>query len=169
MLFILISDIFLFQTAQVYLKLNRRTEAEAEYMKLLDRNADNRQYYVGLEEARDLHNKGEDAKLQLYDELRVKYPRSTLIRRIPLNYATSENFRLRVDNYLRHALHKGAPPLFVDLRSLYSDIDKVAIIENLLLSYVTNLKAFERFSEIGNEIFLGLILLKLFLPFSNYK
>ena len=129
-------------------------------MKLLDRNADKREYYIGLEEARDLHLYGEDAKLQLYDDLRVKYPRSTLVRRIPLNYATGDNFRLRVDYYLRHALHKGVPPLFVDLRSMYSDNDKVAIIENLLLSYVTNLKLFERFSETGNAILSSFFLIQ---------
>merc|ERR1712071_705262 len=38
------------------------------------------------------------------------------------------------------------PPLFVDLRSLYTDADKVTTIEELLLSYVTHLSENERFS-----------------------
>ena len=125
-------------------------EAENEYRKLLKRNPDNRQYYLGLEEARCLNF--ELPKLHLYAELRETFPRSTLARRIPLNYATGERFRDLVDKYLRHALHKGAPPLFVDLRSLYSDSTKVAIIEELLLGYVTHLTSCERFDAAGQSI-----------------
>lgn len=134
--------------AQLYLKLNRRLEAEDEYRKLLNRNPDNRQYYFGLEEARELVD--EESKLQLYAELRESYPRSMLARRIPLNYASGDKFRSLVDKYLRHALHKGAPPLFVDLRSLYAQPGKSAIIEELLLGYVASLTKCERFDETGD-------------------
>ena len=103
-----------------------------------------------MEEARDLSE--EVAKLQFYTELCEEYPRSTLARRIPLNYATGDRFRILVDQYLRRALHKGAPPLFVDLRSLYIDNAKVAVIEELLLSYVTHLAEQERFSLEGMRI-----------------
>lgn len=133
--------------AQLYLKIGKKSSAETEYRKLLKRNPDNRQYYLGLEEARDLTE--EVARLQFYTELCEEYPRSTLARRIPLNYATGERFRILVGQYLRRALHKGAPPLFVDLRSLYCDSDKVVIIEELLLSYVTHLGEHERFSQEG--------------------
>lgn len=54
-----------------------------------------------------------------------------------------------VDKYLRQGLHKGVPPLFVDLRSLYKDSKKVVIIESLLLSYVESLSANRRFSSTG--------------------
>lgn len=133
--------------AQLYLKLGRKSDAEAEYRKLLNRNAENRQYYLGLEEARGLVD--EESKLKLYAELRELYPRSTLARRIPLNYATGENFRTLADQYLQRALHKGAPPLFVDLRSLYKQPGKAAIIEELLLGYVENLTKSERFGASG--------------------
>lgn len=62
---------------------------------------------------------------------------------------TGEEFRLMVDKYLRQGLHKGVPPLFVDLRSLYKDSEKVVIIENLLLSYVESLTTSRRFSSSG--------------------
>lgn len=42
---------------------------------------------------------------------------------------------------MRHALHKGVPPLFVDLRPLYADPEKVKIIEALALGFVESLKA----------------------------
>lgn len=134
-------------SAQLYLKLERFSEAEAEYHKLLNRNPDNRQYYLGLEQARGL--KDDQAKLQLYLELQELYPRSMLCRRIPLHYAVGDQFRVLVDKYLRAALHKGAPPLFVDLRSLYASTEKVAIIEELLLGYVSSLTKCEKFDENG--------------------
>jgi len=59
-------------------------------------------------------------------------------------------FRLLVDKYLRQGLHKGVPPLFVDLRSLYKDPEKVDIIERLVLLYVDALQKVGRFSEGGN-------------------
>ena len=134
-------------SAQLYLKLDRLKDAEEEYRKLLKRNPDNRQYYFGLEEARGLTS--EDQKLQLYAELRESFPRAMLARRIPLSYASGEKFRSLVDQYLRHALHKGAPPLFVDLRSLYAHPGKAAIIEELLLGYIASLIKCERFDEKG--------------------
>ena len=133
--------------AQLYLKLDRKRESEVEYRKLLKRNSENRDYYLGLEEAKSSYD--EEQKLMLYAELREVFPRSTLARRIPLNYATGDNFRKLVDQYLRRALHKGAPPLFVDLRSLYVQPGKAAIIEELLLGYVENLTKFERFDSHG--------------------
>ena len=36
-----------------------------------------------------------------------------------------ENFKTYADRVMRHALHKGVPPLFVNLRSLYKDPEKV--------------------------------------------
>lgn len=58
-------------------------------------------------------------------------------------------FKKEVDHYLRRGLHKGVPPLFVDLRSLYKDKSKVTIIEELMDKYVTSLNESGRFSEEG--------------------
>jgi hypothetical protein len=44
-------------------------------------------------------------------------------------------------------LHKGVPPLFVDLRSLYTDQNKVDIIQSLILQYKDALKAHCHFSD----------------------
>lgn len=41
---------------------------------------------------------------------------------------------------MRDGFHKGIPPLFVDLKSLYHDKEKVKIIEDLLQSYLVALK-----------------------------
>lgn len=62
---------------------------------------------------------------------------------------SGEEFRILVDKYLRQGLHKGVPPLFVDLRSLYKDPEKVDIIQKLVLQYVDALQKVCRFSEEG--------------------
>ena len=48
-------------------------------------------------------------------------------------------------------LFKGVPPLFVDLRSLYKDQDKVKIIQTLVLQYKEALKAHGHFSDEDKE------------------
>lgn len=51
-----------------------------------------------------------------------------------------ESFKNLVDTYLRKELRKGVPPLFVVLRPLYSDPEKVKIIEELVTGYEQNLR-----------------------------
>lgn len=48
-------------------------------------------------------------------------------------------------------LHKGVPPLFVNLRSLYTNKEKVEIIESLVIEYKEALKAHEHFSDREKE------------------
>lgn len=62
---------------------------------------------------------------------------------------SGETFKKEVDLYLRRGLHKGVPPLFVDLRSLYKNKEKVTIIEQLLEQYVEALSKSGRFSDNG--------------------
>lgn len=54
-----------------------------------------------------------------------------------------------MDAYLRKGLHKGVPPLFVDLRSLYKVQFKADTIQDLVLSYVEQLKKTGHFSQAG--------------------
>ena len=60
-----------------------------------------------------------------------------------------ESFRELVDAYLKKALRKGIPPLFVDLRPLYKDEEHVRVIENLCLNYATCLKSEEGAFDVG--------------------
>ena len=62
-----------------------------------------------------------------------------------------DSFRELVDTYLKKALRKGVPPLFVDLRPLYKDPKKAAIIEELCLNYANSLKSDEESFEAGGE------------------
>lgn len=65
---------------------------------------------------------------------------------INLMFVLGDLFRKEVDEYMRRGFHKGIPPLFVDLKSLYQDKEKVRIIEDLLQSYLVALKTTGCFS-----------------------
>lgn len=127
------------------LELMRYKEAELLYRELLMRNPENTMYYAKLQEALQLSTSSE--KLKMFTEFQELFPRALAPRRLPLNFATGDEFRILVDKYLRQGLHKGVPPLFVDLRSLYKDPEKVDVIQRLVLQYVDALQKVGRFSE----------------------
>ena len=68
-----------------------------------------------------------------------RFPRAHVPKRLPLNYASGENFEELIDVYLRNALLKGVPPLFTDIRSLYVDKTKIETIQRLMLGYLKNI------------------------------
>ncbi|OAD61407.1 N-alpha-acetyltransferase 15, NatA auxiliary subunit [Eufriesea mexicana] len=127
------------------LQLQQYAEAAQVYKELLNINPENTTYYARLAEA-ERHAKPEEtlAMLQRYEEL---FPRALAPRRLQLNYAMGDEFKALVDRYLRRGLHKGVPPLFVNLRSLYVNQQKVDIIQSLVLEYKEALKAHGHFSD----------------------
>uniref|UniRef100_A0A2A4IU32 Uncharacterized protein n=1 Tax=Heliothis virescens TaxID=7102 RepID=A0A2A4IU32_HELVI len=95
-------------------------------------------YYEKLIEAKQLVTPEE--KVAFFDVYKKEYPRAIAPRRLQLTEAVAQPvFEQLVDEYLRHGLHKGIPPLFVDLRSLYSDQSKADTIEKLILQYLEHL------------------------------
>ncbi|XP_050299947.1 N-alpha-acetyltransferase 15, NatA auxiliary subunit [Anthonomus grandis grandis] len=131
--------------ASLHLRLEHFGKAAAIYGELIQRNPENTLYYKKLIEAQQLTNQNEIVKF--YQKYAKKFPRASPPRRLPLNYATGEQFRVLVDEYMRKALTKGVPPLFVDLRNLYTDPQKVQIIQELALGYVESLKKVNKYSE----------------------
>uniref|UniRef100_A0AAR5PIA3 N-alpha-acetyltransferase 15, NatA auxiliary subunit n=1 Tax=Dendroctonus ponderosae TaxID=77166 RepID=A0AAR5PIA3_DENPD len=129
----------------LHLRLADWKKAEEIYEELIDRNPENILYYKKLIEAKRLTS--ESDIIDFYGKYAEKFPRSMPPKRLPLNYATGEQFRVLVDQYMRKALTKGVPPLFVDLRSLYKDGQKVQIIEELVLGYVQSLEKGNKYSE----------------------
>jgi tetratricopeptide (TPR) repeat protein len=126
------------------LKLGRNEEAEKAYQTLLDRNSEYRAYFDGLEKALGLSrsNEADIAKLKdLYESYANKSERNDAPRRIPLEFLTGDDFKTAVDQYLRRKLNKGVPSTFPNIKSLYRDPKKKAIIEELVLGYATEKKA----------------------------
>jgi peptide alpha-N-acetyltransferase len=109
--------------AKYLLQLGHRKEAESIYAELLGRNHENHEYYQMMEQARGAET--ETDRLRIYTELQERFPRAQAPRRLPLNFLTGEEFESRLHKHVSNALRKGVPPLFVDLRPLYSVPEKV--------------------------------------------
>ncbi|CAG8471960.1 12678_t:CDS:10, partial [Acaulospora colombiana] len=140
--------------AQFLLKLNRLEEAEKAYEELIENNPDCYNYYEGLVELRsvshhadDLTSEQEEKLVSMYKDLAQKYPKSNTIKFFPLLHITGEGFRVAVDNYMRAALRKGIPSLFVNVKKLYKDPQKEIIIERLVEEYLQNLKNHGTFAQ----------------------
>ncbi|XP_070553999.1 N-alpha-acetyltransferase 15, NatA auxiliary subunit-like [Ptychodera flava] len=131
-------------SAELNLKLNKFKEAEALYHDLTARNPENHEYYSCLEKA--VRPANDEERLDLYKKIGALYPRAEAPRRLALNFTKGDVFEGLIDAYLRRAIHKGVPPLFVNLKSLYKDSEKVQIIEKLALSYLDSLEKNYTFS-----------------------
>ncbi|KAL5275161.1 NAA15 family protein [Megaselia abdita] len=122
-----------------------KQEAVPIYESLIKRNPENVQYYEKYFEAKEMTTEKE--RLESFKKFRELYPYALCPRRLPLNNATGDEFRKLIDEYLRRGLRKGIPPLFVTIRALYSDTDKMKIVENLIIEYYENLKSSGHFSK----------------------
>jgi tetratricopeptide (TPR) repeat protein len=130
--------------AKYLLALGRNEEAEKAYRVLLSRNNEYRAYFDGLETALGL-DKSNEADIQKLSELYQSYadknPRNDAARRIPLEFLKGEAFKTAVDQYLRGKLGRGVPSTFPNIKSLYQDAEKQAVIEELVLGYASEKNA----------------------------
>ncbi|GJJ69727.1 N-alpha-acetyltransferase 15/16, NatA auxiliary subunit [Entomortierella parvispora] len=143
--------------AQFLLALGRQQEAEAAYRTLISHNPDNFAYIDGLQKSLGLGNKSLTAEEEaivvgMFQELQKEYPRSNAAKRLPLRYASGDSFASIADEYLRSMLRKGVPSLFVNLKTLYSDKTKEAVIEKLALGYLAALDKSKGFDHSGSIV-----------------
>ncbi|RIA85284.1 NMDA receptor-regulated protein 1-domain-containing protein [Glomus cerebriforme] len=141
------------------LKLERYQEAEEAYGDLIADNPDCYDYYNGLLSASkinteintsELSSEQREKILGIWQTLTTKYPKSNLLKRLPLQYTTDERFKEEVDKYMQAALRKGVPSLFVNLKKLYVDPIKEIIVEKLVEEYLQNLKTHNTFTKSSN-------------------
>nr|CAD1823315.1 unnamed protein product [Ananas comosus var. bracteatus] len=128
------------QMASILLKLGHLEEAEKLFRSLLVMNADNYQYFIGIQKCLGLYSeKGQYSSEEiehldeLYKSLRDNYHWSSAVKRIPLDFLQGDKFREAADNYVRPLLTKGVPSLFSDLSPLYEQPGKASILEDLFL------------------------------------
>ncbi|KAF2264469.1 N-alpha-acetyltransferas-like protein 15 [Lojkania enalia] len=129
--------------AKYLLELGKNKEAEQAYRKLLGRNSEYRAYFDGLEKALGLARSDQvshEELLALYDSYAEKNNRNDASRRIPLDFLQGDAFRTAADKYLRRMLNKGVPSLFPNIKSVYEDPAKKAIVEDLVLGYASEKK-----------------------------
>lgn len=135
---------------ELNLKLNQNEKATKYFDQLIQRNPENTLYYQKLLEAKGIYTP--DDLTAFYMKYSLLYPKAVPPQRLALNEASDEIFTRLVDEYMRKALSKGVPPLFVDLRNLYHDTEKVKIIQKLMLQYVDALSKVRKYSntEVNN-------------------
>lgn len=121
--------------AKYLLALGRKKEAEKAYRALLERNAEYRAYFEGLQAALELRDTDVDSLKALYDEYAKKNPRGDAARRIPLDFLHGDDFREAADRYLQHMLRKGIPSTLANVKALYSDAAKRETIQGLVEGY----------------------------------
>ncbi|CAG0918861.1 unnamed protein product, partial [Notodromas monacha] len=132
----------------LYMQLSRKGAAEEVFRKLLSRNPDNKEYYRKLESSLGLEDVA--TRLKFYELEQKKFGRALPPKRLPLDFTSGATFEKLVSEYLKRALTKGVPPLFLDLRPLYKDAEKVKIIENLVLRYCVSLKTHDSYDGEGS-------------------
>jgi tetratricopeptide (TPR) repeat protein len=135
--------------ANLHILLGEPETAGQIYKELISRNPENWAYYQGFEKAMSLEDKS-DERLKLYKDVLELFPRASMPKRLPLNFTKDNVFRELIDDYLKKALRKGVPPSFVSLKSVYTDPQKVEVIEDLVLSYVDELKKSGKFDLKGD-------------------
>lgn len=135
------------EEVSLLVKLGRLEDGEKIYKMLLSMNPDNYRYYEGLQKCLRLYSEScqysfdEVDKLEsLYKSLGQQYPRSSAVKRIPLDFLNAEKFREAAENYIKPLLTKGVPSLFSDLSPLYNHTAKADILEALLLGLEHSVK-----------------------------
>ena len=118
--------------AQYLLSLGRKEEAAKAYRLLLKRNAENRAYFEGLQEALGLDKSDVEGLKAFYGDVAKDNPRGDAATRIPLGLLEGDEFRQAADQYLQRMLHKGVWSTFNNVKALYSDIEKRVTIQDLV-------------------------------------
>ncbi|RKP06374.1 NMDA receptor-regulated protein 1 [Thamnocephalis sphaerospora] len=136
-------------------KLGQLGKAKATYRRLIDENPECRDYLVGYFACFGFPaDVTEDARSkQIVEEcalLADHHSRANLLRRFPLDYLHGDAFRTRASAYVRTMLRKGVPSLFVNLKPLYADSERAAIIEDIMLAQQKSLK--ENSTLVGEDI-----------------
>ena len=57
-----------------------------------------------------------------------------------------------VDEQMRSQLRRGVPPLYVSLKPLYKDAEKVKVIEQLVTGYLKSLEECQKFAPFGKSL-----------------
>ncbi|KAG5673749.1 hypothetical protein PVAND_003769 [Polypedilum vanderplanki] len=130
---------------KISLKLKYFDKTVSIFMDLIRRNPDNSEYFKLYLEARQITDA--ESIINFYNEMSKEYPSSLCVKRLPLDVATGNVFEELITEYLKRNLRKGVPPLFVNIRSLYRDSQKVATIEKLTLEFVANLNSTGHFTK----------------------
>lgn len=131
---------FMEYRAKYLLLLGSSKEASLIYRKLLQRNPDNTQYYNLLETSLGTVSQPIDVRVKLYEKLASFYPRADPPKFLPLTFvpASDPNFEVKAKDYILSQLKRGVPATFVNVKPLYKNAEKLAVIQKLVLDFYNN-------------------------------
>ena len=129
------------------LRLNKKADALKNYEYLLQLNSANLDTYykilavkgVDVKKAVLTSEEQAIAKKTLLDYAE-KLPRVNSHLRLALRYLEGADFEELLPRYMRPLLEKGVPSVMNDLRELYTNPEKVKIIEKQLFAYLESMK-----------------------------
>lgn len=147
------------QRGALLLRLHRPAEAEKVYRGLLMLNPDNYEYFAGLQSCLGLqpgpdggYSAGKVEKLvPLYEELRRAFPKSSAIKRLPLDFLDGGALETAVDAYVRPMLRKGVLSVYSDLKVLYAHPGKADVLERVFERLEASLKSSGSFPPLEGE------------------
>ncbi|CAH8541258.1 unnamed protein product [Dicrocoelium dendriticum] len=141
--------------AKILLDLGNLEDAKHCAWQLIDRNPENRSFFDLLFKANGINDWEESADplfVKVLTEIIERYPRSHLAERLILRSYSDNEFTVRLDSYLKRYLSKGAPPLFIQLKSLWSCPDKLRALESLLCQYTENMDLYSSLHPDPNAV-----------------
>ncbi|KAM0786902.1 hypothetical protein ACM66B_002326 [Microbotryomycetes sp. NB124-2] len=144
------------QRAHILLKLGKTEAADWAWEVLLEENPDNHEYIKASVLAKGADCDATDAEgraraVQVLDKLADKHLKSLSIRRLTLELVSGDEFRTRAAKYLIDALSKGVPSIFADVKTLYADDEKRAIIGQLAEDFRSSLESSSSFAQTASE------------------
>lgn len=123
--------------AKYLMLLGRKDEAATEYRRLLQRNPDNAGYYKLLETALGTSNADFVVRYSLYQKLALFYPKLDPPAFLPLTFLPADlpQFAELARNYVIGQLKRGVPLTFVNVKPIYKNKAKRAVIEGLVTDF----------------------------------
>ncbi|CDS40581.1 n alpha acetyltransferase 15 NatA auxiliary [Echinococcus multilocularis] len=140
--------------ADLLLQLGRVDDAENIVWQLLERNPDCNSYYelfYKVFEARSNCAMKSSEKRQVLEKCVEKFSSSRLPKLLFLETLDGDEFGFHVDVFMRKNLRKGVPNLFVQLKRFYNSSERRNTLENLYLTYRTNLDDHETLGPVSCE------------------
>lgn len=140
---------------RLLMNLNRFEEAEKVYRELFDKNSNCDDYLQKLFKCHGIDTSDSSSEnirklIEFNKEFIEKYPKSLILKRIPLIYLSGEEFKNEMRSYLKSYFIKGVPSLFVNLKDLFANEEKAKIIEEIVLEFYKSLTETKKFSDDEN-------------------
>ncbi|KAM7540214.1 hypothetical protein Aperf_G00000030325 [Anoplocephala perfoliata] len=128
--------------ADLLFNLGRFDDAEKIVWELLERNPDCKLYYELFYKITEARFKCEIKladKRKMLENCVEKFPFARLPKLLFIEILNGDEFIMHIDLFMRKNLRKGVPSLFVQLKRFYNSDERIKALENLYLTYCSNL------------------------------